>query len=507
MKKRVFALFVAVLMLFSVCGCNSGKTVSEYTEYESNIVDTITDTDTEAETGDSSGNTTSSKKDTSNKKSTEVAKKPSKATSVVKNNSGVTVKLANPVYIASGNTPMDANLDFGGKTFKMAARDDVYYTTNRFKRLVAAFEKKYNCKIELKSLDFNSYATLLASAKNSGTPYDIIFCHGSRFPEIPLSGVVTDLSPYLTSADYDTGNGGIDIAKSSYFVMDKNLYGVVGGEDAVYPCVIFYNKFLFSKNGLEDPYELYKSGKWNWSKFRALGKQVSGTGIAFGDYSFMHPSLVMSLGVPIMTWNNNQVVINTSDASVIKGFQLMYDLFNTSKILSNDHQNWTEYRTFADGKSFCFTQEIQKYQTVCQYAADSPSFNRDANNVGIVPYPQDGASAKRGYPCGWYTGIMAGSGCKDPRVAVAFAKFWSTYNDPVKDKYELNDEYKALSKKLISGNISNLHGGYTGSDGTASYTLLTYPLCQDISLGADVSSKISEVLPRIKACVSYTMKK
>ncbi len=404
---------------------------------------------------------------------------------------------------------MDAGLDFGGKTFKMARRSDNVYSSGHFKRLVAAFEKKYNCKIEQKELDFNQYSTLLSNAKATGESYDIIFCHGSRFPEIPLSGVVNDLSSYLTTADYDTGNGGIDIAKSSYFAMDKNLYGVVGGEDAVYPGVIFYNKLMFQKSGLDDPYELYKSGKWTWSKFREMGKKVSdsSSGVSFGDMSFAHPMLVHSLGVSMMTWKNNKVEINTSNASVVKGFQLMYDLFNTSKVLSNDHKNYTAYKTFADGKSYCFTEESQKYSVVCGYAADSPAFNRDASNVGIVPYPQDSASAKRGYPCGWYTAVMSGSGSSDPRVAVAFAKFWSTYSDPVKDKYELNDEQKALVKKLISGNIANFQGGYTGSDGTKSYDYFTWPMSMDIALGSDVSSTISATLPKINACVNYTLKK
>ena len=92
-------------------------------------------------------------------------------------------------------------------------------------------------------------------------------------------------------------------------------------------------------------------------------------------------------------------------------------------------------------------------------------------------------------------------------MAVAFAKFWSTYNDPVKDKYELSDEYKALVKKLISGEIINLQGGYTGSDGTASYTLFIYPIAMDVALGSDVAAKIDEQLPKINACVEYTMNK
>lgn len=506
MKKRIFTLVLAILMLILTCGCSTKQTVSEYTVFEGN--ETGQTSDVESGQNDTASNGSSAGKNTNSSSAPKTNSKPSSGTSSAVGKSGKQVSLANTIYIATGSTPMDQNLNFGGKTFTMAKRNDPIYKTARFSRLVSAFEKKYNCKIEQKELDFNGYATLLANAKATGTAYDIIFCHGSRFPEIPLSGVVTDLSPYFTTADYDTGKGGIDIAKSSYFAMGKNLYGVVGGEDAVYPDVIFYNKALYNKSGLEDPYTLYKQGKWTWSKFREQGKKVTDASknVHYGDWQFIRQGTVHSFGLPIMTWKNNKVVNNIKATRVIKGYQLMYDLYNKSKICSQNYAKDANSEFF-DGLTYCTPEESQKYEGICAMAANSPAFNRDPANVGIVPFPQDSASAELGYPCGWYTAIMAGSGSSDPRAAVAFAKFWSTYNDPVKDKYELNDEYKALVKKLISGEIVNLHGGYTGSDGTASYTLFIYPIAMDIALGNDVAAKIDEELPKINACVEYTMGK
>ena len=507
MKKRIFALVLATLMLLFTCGCGMGQTASEYTVFEGNEEAEAEgeQSDAVSEDGTATGGNTGGSASTGGKKPNT---KPTTGSSSAVGKDGKQVKLANPIYVANGSEQMDQNLDFGGKTFRMAKRDDPIYKTARFSRLVAAFEKKFNCEIEEHTLEFNNYAISLASAKASENPYDIIFCHGSRFPEIPLAGLVADLSPYLTTADYDTGNGGIDIAKSSYFAMGKNLYGVVGGEDAVYPDVIFYNKALYQKSGLEDPYELYKQGKWTWSKFREQGKKVTDAskGVYYGDWQFIRQGTVHSLGMPIMTWKNNKVVNNLKETRVIKGYQLMYDLFNKSKICSQNYAKDANSE-FYDGLTYCTPEESQKYEGICATAANSPAFNRDPANVGIVPFPQDSSSAKLGYPCGWYTAIMAGSSSSDPRVAVAFAKFWSTYNDPVKDKYELSDEYKALVKKLISGEIINLQGGYTGSDGTASYTLFIYPIAMDVALGSDVAAKIDEQLPKINACVEYTMNK
>ena len=508
LKRNISALFLALAMLLSVCGCG-GKTESEYTEFQSGAASSDS-TDNSASDGSSADGKTSNVQ-SGNKGGTTSGgtyQKPNKGSNTATDSSGNKVELANPVYIAEGTKAMDEGLNFGGKTFTMAKRNDTAYTAASFTRLVSAFEKKYNCKIKTVELEFNTYPTLIANAQASGSPYDIIFCHGSMFPTIPLSGVVNDLSTYFSTADYDTGKGGIDIAKSSYFVIDKKLYGVVGGSDAVYPMVIYYNKQLFNKSGLEDPYELYKAGKWTWSKFREQGKKVTDAAnkVYYGDTSFFDKGVVQSLGVSLLTWKNNKPVVNLENTRVIKAYQMVYDFFNKSKICSNDFSA-SERVQFSDGLAYCSVQETQKYSVYCEAAAQSPAFNRNAENVGVVPLPQDTASAKAGYPCGWYGAVMSGAGSSDPRVAVAFAKFWSTYTDPVADKYELNSEQKALVKKLTSGNIANLHGAYTGSDGANSTTILDFRIGLDVAKGNDVASTINTHLPSLNAAIEYVMSK
>ena len=510
LKRTISALFLALAMLLSVCGCG-GKTESEFTEFESAVNSDGLNDPAGSSTGASSTDGKTSNVQSGNKGGTTSGgtyKKPNKGSNTATDSSGKKVELANPVYIAEGTKAMDEGLNFGGKTFTMAKRNDTAYTAASFTRLVSAFEKKYNCKIKTVELDFNTYPTLIANAKASGTPYDIIFCHGAMFPAIPMSGVVNDLSTYFSTADYDTGKGGIDIEKSSYFVIDKKLYGVVGGSDAVYPMVIYYNKQLFNKSGLEDPYELYKAGKWTWTKFREQGKKVTDAAnkVYYGDNSFMDRGIVHSLGVPVITWKNNKAVLNLDNSKVIKGYQIIYDLFNKSKICSNDFSA-SERVQFSDGLAYCSVQETQKYSEYCALAAQSPAFNRKAENVGVVPLPQDTAAAKAGYPCGWYGAVMSGSGSSDPRVAVAFAKFWSTYTDPVSDKYELSNEQKTLVKKLISGNIINYHGSYTGSDGSNSTSIIDWKINLDVAKGNDITSTINANKQSITATIDYVMSK
>ncbi len=523
MKKRLFAFTLILALVFSVAGCNNGKTESEYTVFESALTGTDADTENNSDSAESdqtSGGTnqgtqtqkpgTQTQKpgtQTQGNQTQAPNKKPTQAQTSATGTDGKQIKLANPVFIAEGTKPMDQGLDFGGKTFTIAVREEASYSKNpAFTRLMAAFEKKYNCKLDKKVLDFGTYPTLIGNADAAGKPYDIFFCHGSMFPSLPLSGAAKDLSGYLTTADYDTGKGGIDIGASSYFAMDNKLYGLAAGDYALSPIVIFYNKTLFEKNDLEDPYELYKSGKWTWSKFREQGKKVSDATkkIYYADLSFKDWGTIMSFGTSIITWENNKVVNNLTSTDIVRGYQLVSDLFTKSKVCNPDQTTYVEYEQFIAGQVFTTMKEITKYENLCGKVANSQAFSRNHKNVGIVPVPQDSASAKKGYPSSWYDSVMSGG---SETVAVAFAKFMSTYNDPVKDKYELSDEMVTLRDKLISGNIATMHGSYVGSDGIDTNRQIQSGINLDVALGKDPSSSISAHLPKINAAIEFVLKK
>ena len=501
MKIRISALLLALLMVVTLfAGCSIGGNSSE------EVI--IIEEGEEGSTNDSNGDSTSGGEDSGSAQKP-IASKPSTSTTTAVGTDGKTIKLVNPVSIAKGTSPMEKGLNFGGKTQTMAITEEPVFTAASFKRLVAAFEKEYNCKISMKTLKFDNYVQQATQQMSTGKSFDIMFMHGSKFPTMPISGLTADLSAYMTTADYDTGKGGIDISKSSHFVYGKDLTAVCGGENAVYPVVIFYNKALFKENDLDDPYTLYKQGKWTWTKFREMGKKVTNESkkVWFGGYNYRTKNTVLSMGQSLWDWVNNEPKMYwLTDSNIFKGMQMTQRFFQTDKILIPQKEaTGGEYNLLTSGKIFTTTEESQKYEEIAALAANSAVFNRNYKNLGIVPMPQDSAAAKRGYPTGWLTGISAGKG-SDARVAVAFTKFWSTYKDPVANKYAMTAEEQALCDKLIAGNLALIHGQYSNAT-TDTGEVFDWSVMMHVVGGEDIASRISSQKSVVEDCIKQTLKK
>ncbi len=413
---------------------------------------------------------------------------------------GKRITLVNAIKIATGSEPMEKGLDFKGKTFTMAITTEPIFKTNDFSRLVSAFESKYNCKIDIKSVDFNSYANNVYSRMLSGEAYDIVYMHGSKFPEMPILEVVEDLSPYMTTADYDTGKGGIDIANSARFVYDGKLSGVVAGDHAIYPLVIYYNKLLFAQSGMEDPLTLYNNGNWSWNKFIELASKTK-SGYSFGDDKFSFYTVPMSAGISLWDWINERPVMNWfSNNKIHQKMQIAQTLFQNGICSYNNNGIFG----FLDGKTYCTVEESQKYAEYAMVAEGHAAFGKNIDNLGIVPVPQNAAEAKSGYPTGWLSAICAGKGSSDPRVAVAFAKFWSTFKDTVADEYEMSAANKALCDRLISGNLAIIHGNYANNSKNTN-NLFKWDVMRRITYGDNIQNTIKNNTQKINDCINYAL--
>jgi len=422
------------------------------------------------------------------------------------------VELAGTVNVQSGTSSLDQSLNFGGKSFTMAITEEPQYSTNAFKRMVAAFESKYNCKIKLVQLVFNTYNQQMTQAMSSGTPYDIAFSHGSMFPSNVISGLAADMGSVITTADYmsesNPSAGGIDIYKSSYFSWNGKLYGLCTfSADSVYPYLIYYNKQLFKNNGLDDPMDLYNSGKWSWNMIRTMGRQVTDTSknLYFLSSSFVSYGSYYSYGTPFVTMKNGTFTENLSSQNVMTSLNMMQNFFASSLPIGTETDNGAQlkYDKFYDGSRFMFLEESMKYPMIADNVVKSQAFGRSKNNLGIVPVPLDSANKDKAYPTGWMFATYAGKGSSDPRAAAAWVKFRQTYKDPVTDANAMSADQSALVNKLLSGKIIFPHGVFA----TSSYTTLA--LNSEIHYFAykkvDLASSIANIRPKYQEAIRATI--
>ena len=131
MNKKVISLFLTAALLLTVCGCEKNPSKKDTSDTYSEWIEEIEVSDGAS---GSSGSAGTGSKGTTSKGNTSTGDK----------------NVDNIGHKGTGKKTVD-NLNFGGKTYTKTIVGSV---TKGLTRRIAAFEKKYNCKIKLVSLQW-----------------------------------------------------------------------------------------------------------------------------------------------------------------------------------------------------------------------------------------------------------------------------------------------------------------------------------------------------------------
>lgn len=381
---------------------------------------------------------------------------------------GNQVVIEKPSEVTVSNDPVEKGLDFGGRTLKLAVG---YTTTSTFAKMVKAFESTYNCKIEVTQLSFDKYLADLAAKVTSGEVFDIVYVHGSFYPNCFIKGFYQPLDGVFTTADlYDVNNlaaGGIDKVKSEGFSWDGHYYAVTGYKTSV--PMLYYNKKMMAAagyTGQKDPLALYNSGDWSYQKLQEIGKQVTDAskGIYLGGRDFFAGGLVAFNRGQFVKMNGTAVSENLSDPRIYNAYKFQREISLGSGAVIN-YKTGTggqDYSAFANGKTYMFYNDASVYSTLAKAAAESGYFGKNKNNLGYVPFPFGPDNTEKEYFIKWLEGWGAGINCKDKRAAVAFTKFESKWAESSNSKYAAPAEFNALVDKLLTGKVFWNIGGFAG---------------------------------------------
>ena len=136
--------------------------------------------------------------------------------------------------------------------------------------IVQAFNEKYDgkYKVEFEASDKESHSKNMKLEASDGTLPQIFWLDASEAPEYSDSGVLMDLSDFLSeNSDIQTALGGMENA----FQDDNGQYGLP------YQCSvqgIFYNKDLFDKAGIE-----YPTNDTTYEEFIEMIKKLKESGV------------------------------------------------------------------------------------------------------------------------------------------------------------------------------------------------------------------------------------
>lgn len=193
---------------------------------------------------------------------------------------------------------------------------------------LSLFEDVYNAKIEWIPCKAKDKLDVLSQRLNSGEPVDMLPYELGDFPVGVLNNLYQPLDPYYDILEIDTKlwndmKNVIDI-----FEYDNSHYVVPYSISE--PLIITYSRKLMESEGLEDPYQLYLDGKWNWdvmmNMMNTFVSQAPEGTKRYGINGWFGKALLQSTGCRVVDYDNGKFKNNITSDEIEKAGLLMQDI-------------------------------------------------------------------------------------------------------------------------------------------------------------------------------------
>ena len=306
------------------------------------------------------------------------------------------------------------------------------------------------------------YAQKLRVMLASGTAPDVMRVDHYDFPSLAPKGYFYDLTPL---AQRDEKAGTFRHADFHPAAMKENYHdGRLYGLNVMFgPPVCYYNKDLFAKAGLPDPYDLWKRGQWTWEAFvhaaKVLTERDSQDRVI--RYGFLLPGA--QGGAPpnwswfIFVWGQGGNLLSEPEPGkprrslldspeVIRAFQEMRDLRYKHRVAP----------TPADGALSAFTFESGKIAMEFQFSGSAPRYRSIKDfEWDIVPTPArvavvDGKQQVIPYALVKGNQLCVSARSKHPEAAWEFVKYATSYETEKILYGETHRRNIPTRKKLLS---------------------------------------------------------
>lgn len=227
----------------------------------------------------------------------------------------------------------------------------------------------------------------------SRTAADVLRIDHYNFPSLVKKRYFLDMTPY---AKKDPG-----WKESDFFPLaieeGRHRGGFYGPNVMFGGLILYYNKTRVKESGLEDPYTLYKQGRWTWDVFREYAirmtkRDSSGKVTCFGTTVPAFPMWLPQLwayGGDVLTTDYRKSRLDEPVAA--KVLQSVVDLRYVDKCAPTPAQSANSAYTFESGK---LAMEISYMGNSPRYRKVVKSFEWDV--VPLPSGPHGGASALKG---------------------------------------------------------------------------------------------------------------
>ena len=281
---------------------------------------------------------------------------------------------------------------------------------NLFYEAKQKYEKENNAAITFKLYNEQIFQNKLIQMVGSGNAPDLVYCGTLHMPRFAAMQLLQPIDEFMDPA-------AVNYPDTAASIMWGGKHYAARVEQ-IQPYVIWYNKKIFQKNGITEPYTLWKEGKWNWEKFREVGMALTqdtdknGETDLWGfDTSGIYTPMWANAGKWFKVDDNKNVTITWKEPAFYNGLKFMQTAVQTDKWWCPDPI--AGYNQFATGN---FAMIGEPFEFSQKYAK-----NMDTSLIACAPWPQGPNFQENGGK--YYTAcniIGIANGAKNPYGAAAY---------------------------------------------------------------------------------------
>ena len=317
-----------------------------------------------------------------------------------------------------------------------------------------AFEERYSCKVHFTVYGWNDWRTKLMQLVGSKKAPDLTPVFDEQFITYVCKNVIQPIESFV---DKKAPNWDPDLL--SLYTWGGKLYSVA---TSAAPITIYYNKDMFEDKGLEDPYKLYKAGKWDFDKFRETAKALTAYNgekmVTIGFATWIWDVFCLANGsTGISLEKAGQIDITLGTQANLKGLELIQKMVREDKSYSPALKADSNFQA---GKVGMIAERA--YYAIGAYDL----YNEGSFELGWVPLPKGpnvsgevapaivesfgvpvgAANPKGGMAWVYYGAVRAAQleQSKDPEYMESFHKTWSD------EHYGYYKDYMSRAKLVCS---------------------------------------------------------
>lgn len=485
------ALLLSVLIVVSVTACGGGSATSG----------TTTNSSQTQETGE--GSTTAATDVGTTNDGNDAT------TTVVGGGNTTTADTATTTTTTTASTnskPQDLNdfSDIRGTTVRIhygSALTDEEIAYNK------RFEQKYGCKVEPVVVGWSELDTKIVQLVSSGQPMDYFKLSDQNFINYAAKKLIQPIDKYI-----DLDNKYCSKPFMDMFVWKGEHYLMYNPATYMsHYAFIFYNKTMFEDEGVKEPYEWYKEGKWDFEQFRKTAREMTkdtnrdGKTDVYGFGTWWYEGLLMANGNSQVVVNNNGTIdITLQQKSAYTALQLIEDMQ-----LVDHSYDWSANAT----EMFLNSQMAMVLERPWEAVGAYNMYNQDyfPDEIGFCPAPKGPDTGDTVYAPVLIHGYAIPMRAINPRGAVAWflenaAYSESRQNDPkvlAERRRMISDEHRAIALEYIANStpLCSLSNGI-GSWGTGKWELWAGVLRDNIPPATIVAQKVNLLKTQIDTTIS-----